>query len=76
MISHTETKDKRQIYQWLAGAAVCFVLFILGKVLLPRLAGDLRSPRQKAADRREFNLELFTLRVIDEEELKYRLTKD
>lgn len=55
---------------------VCFVLFILGKVLLPRLAGDLRSPRQKAADRREFNLELFTLRVIDEEELKYRLTKD
>ena len=29
MISHTETKDKRQIYQSLAGAAVCFVLFIL-----------------------------------------------
>ena len=29
MISHTETKDKRQVYQWFAGAAVCFVLFIL-----------------------------------------------
>lgn len=53
----------------------CCAVFVLGRFLVPRFAGDLRSQEQKEADQRKFALDLFTLGVIDEKELKYRLTK-
>ena len=53
----------------------CCAVFAIGRFLVPRLTGDLRSQEQKEADQRRFALELFTLGAIDEKELKYRMTK-
>ena len=49
------------------------LLYVLAGVLLPVLAGDVRTQAQKKAAERDFILGLFALGAIDEEELGRRL---